>query len=58
MDSIPPTPEPASTCPAKGCGLPASQVTTRDLSETNHELTGSCKRGHLWTVRWFAAEVD
>ncbi|HET9829002.1 MAG TPA: hypothetical protein VFQ11_10890 [Nocardioidaceae bacterium] len=42
------------TCPEPSCGLEASQVTTREINATTHELTAVCKRGHLWTTKWFA----
>ena len=43
-----------STCPEPGCGLEASQISTREIDDTQHELTGSCAAGHLWQIRWFA----
>ena len=45
-----------STCPE--CALEASQETTREIDDHIHELTGSCKHGHLWTTKWFAARED
>lgn len=44
---------PQPLCPA--CGQPATQTTLRDLSDTEHQLTGCCADGHLWISKWFAA---
>ena len=41
-------------CPEPGCDLPAEQVTTREIDTYTHELTAVCKRGHIWTTKWFA----
>lgn len=41
-------------CPADGCHLPAVEVAVREVDKYLHELTGTCKRGHIWTTKWFA----
>lgn len=40
--------------PCPECGQPATQGHTRELSPTEHEVTGVCPAGHLWVVKWFA----
>jgi hypothetical protein len=40
------------TCPE--CGLPAVDPVTREIDDYTHEVTAVCKRGHLWTTKWFA----
>lgn len=43
-----------TTCPEPDCGLPATQVSTREINQTTHELTATCAAGHLWVTKWFA----
>lgn len=40
------------TCPE--CDLEATQVQHREIDQHTHQLTAVCKRGHIWTTKWFA----
>lgn len=46
----------APLCPA--CGLPAVEVSIQERPQHEHQLTGTCKKGHLWVTAWFEPEAS